>query len=189
MKSNKTMHGDNRPDFSKYLAHFTSERDPIAKDRDNPTVKITKGKSAYDRLISILEQQKVFSSKLPWTGRKAVCLTECPWASLIDHSRIYSPYGIGFNKPFIFGAGGGPAYYVRKDHWDEQVWENDLMTFVTPFWPPYRSRKLKESFNFPDVDYSHEREWRVPHDLKFDYDDIEFVIVQRYGYISERIKK
>ncbi len=174
------MAGDNRPDFSKYLAHFTTGRKPVAKDDGNPTIKLTDGKTAYERLISILEQKKIFSSTLPWTGRRAVCLTECPWASLIDHSKIYSPYGIGFNKPFIFGAGGGPSYYVRKDHWDKQNWENDLMTFATPFWPEYRPKKLRQAIKFPTVDYSHEREWRVPHDLFFEYDDIEFIIVKKY---------
>lgn len=29
-------------------------------------------------------------------------------------------------------------------------------------------------------DYSHEREWRVAHDLTFDYTDIEFVILKDY---------
>jgi hypothetical protein len=174
------MPGDNRPDFSKYLAHFTTVREPVAKDVDNPTVKITQGKTAYQRLISILEEKRIYSSTLPWTGRRAVCLTECPWASLIDHSKVYSPYGIGFNKPHIFSAGGGPAYYVRKYHWDKQEWESDLMTFVTPFWPSYRPQKLKQTIKFPSVDYSHEREWRVPHDLYFDYDDIEFIIVKKY---------
>jgi hypothetical protein len=142
---NQCMTKDNRPDFSKYLAHFTTERPPMANDVNNPTVKITKGKSAYERLISILDGKKIISSSLPWTGRKAVCLTECPWTSLIDHSKKYSAYGIGFNKPFVFGAGGGPAYYVRKDHYDKQEWENDLLTFVTPFWL-YISEKLTTQF-------------------------------------------
>lgn len=169
-----------RADFSRYLAHFTTNRKPVANDSKNQTVNLTNGKTAYERLISILQSKKIYSSNLPWTGRRAVCLTECPWSSLIDHSRDYSPYGIGFNKAFIFGAGGGPVYYVRKDHWDKQNWETDLMTFATPFWPGYRPKKLNNKIKFPTVDYSHEREWRVPHDLLFDYDDIEFIIVSKY---------
>jgi hypothetical protein len=109
-----------------------------------------------------------------------VCLTECPWSSLIDHAKTYSPYGIGFKKPLVFAAGGGPVYYVRKDHWDKQKWDNHLKTFVTPFWPSYRSQKQKDEIDFRNVDYSHEREWRVPHDLLFEYSHIEFVIVKRY---------
>ena len=33
---------------------------------------------------------------------------------------------------------------------------------------------------FQTVDYSHEREWRVPHDFPFAYEDIEFVILNDY---------
>lgn len=172
--------GKNRPDLSDYLAHFTTGRKPVANNTKNPTLELTDGKSAYERLISILEQKKIVSSILPWTGRKAACLTECPWTSLIEHSKVYSPYGIGFNKPFIFGAGGAPAFYVRKDHWDKQDWEDHLSTFATPFWPEYRSKKLKEKYEFKTVDYSHEREWRVPHVLVFNYNHIEFVIVNTY---------
>ncbi len=169
-----------RPDFSNYLAHFTTGRPPVSKEENNPSLKPTKGKTAYQRLISILQSKKIIASNLPWTGRQAVCLTECPWSSLIDHSRQYSAYGIGFNKPLVFAAGGGPVYYVRKDHWDKQNWDNHLRTFVTPFWPTYRSKKQRESVDFGTVDYSQEREWRVPHDLLFEYSHIEFVIVKKY---------
>lgn len=31
-----------------------------------------------------------------------------------------------------------------------------------------------------DCDYTHEREWRVPHDFPFDYNRIEFVILNSY---------
>jgi hypothetical protein len=54
------------------------------------------------------------------------------------------------------------------------------MTFATPFWPEYRSKKLKDAIKFNTVDYSHEREWRVPHDLPFEYKHIEFIIVNKY---------
>jgi hypothetical protein len=170
----------NRPDFSNYLAHFTTGRRPVSRKVGNPTIGLTKGKTAYDRLISILQQQKIVASKLPWTGRQAACMTECPWSSLIGHSKTYSEYGIGFNKAFVFATGGGPVYYVRKDHWDKQDWDDHIKTFVTPFWPEYRSDKLKKSIGFGTVDYSHEREWRVPHDLLFEYSHIEFVIVKSY---------
>lgn len=176
---------DNRADFSKYLAHFTTGRKSVASDNGNPTVAITNGKTAYQRLISILEQKKIVASNLPWTGRQAVCFTECPWSSLIDHSKAYSPYGIGFSKPFIFGTGGGPAYYVRKDHWDKQEWEEHIQTFVTPFWPSYRTKKQKDNIKFGTVDYSHEREWRVPHDLIFDYKHIEFIVVKKYEVMAK----
>jgi len=153
-----------RPDQSDFLAHFT------------------KGADAYQKLISILNDKNLKASPLPWTKRPAVCFTECPWSSLLEHAQQYSPYGIGFTKPHVFAAGGGPSYYVRPDHFDKQQWENDLYTFVTPFAPAYRPGHLKDGkyLNGKTIDYSHEREWRVPHDFKFDHGSIQFVILDTY---------
>ena len=176
-----------RPDFSDYLAHFTTSRPPCASaQKDNPTNDVV-SMSAYDRLVAMLEQKKIRASKLPWVGRKAVCLTECPWASLLDHAERYSPYGIGFAKPRIFAAGGGPAYYVRAGHWEKQTWNSHLKTFVTPFWPTYRATSLQDPkyLKGQTCDYSHEREWRVPHDLTFEYNQIEFVVVATYEDMAQ----
>jgi len=153
-----------RPDQSAYLAHFT------------------KGEQAYENLVSILKDRTVWHGSLPWTGRKAVCFTECPWSSLLAHATRYSPYGVGFTKPHVFAAGGGPAYYVRADHFDKQHWEQDLYAFVTPFAPAYRPEHLKDQKYLKGkmVDYTHEREWRVPHEFKFEYPQVEFVILDTY---------
>lgn len=149
---------------SRYLAHFTS------------------GNNACDALISILRDRTIRAGELPWTGRPAVCFTECPWASLIGHAQRYSPYGLGFGKQHVFAAGGGPAYYVRADHFQEQRWADNVYPFVTPFWPGYRPERLRtnEYLRGQTVDYSHEREWRVPHDFTFDPARLEFVVVDTY---------
>ena len=135
-----------KPDNSFYLAHFTTDRQPVGnRERGNPALALTSGKSATDRLISILESKKIIAATLPWNKKNAVCLTECPWTSLIVHARHYSPYGIGFNKAFIFGTGGAPAFYVRADYFDKQVWADHIYTFVTPFWPVYRPKKKNDT--------------------------------------------
>jgi hypothetical protein len=176
----------NRPDFSNLLVHFTSDRDPFSKADDNPCNQFI-GKNAYEKIISILHDKKIVASNMPWSGRHAACFTECPWSSLIDHANRYSSFGIGFSKPFIFGAGGGPVYYVRADHYKKQNWDNHLLTFVTPFWPAYRPGNLRtdEFLEGKDADYSHEREWRVPHDLVFEYDQITCVILNNYDDMAK----
>lgn len=153
-----------RPDQSDYLAHFA------------------KGDNAYDNLVSILRDKTIWHGSLPWTGRKAVCFTECPWSSLLAHATRYSPYGIGFTKPHVFAAGGGPAYYVRPDHFDKQHWQSDLFTFVTPFAPAYRPEHLKDPkyLKGKTVDYAHEREWRVPHEFRFELEQVQFVVLDTY---------
>jgi len=162
------MTNKTRPDFSFYLGHFTKKKKPDAhRQADNPTLEITEGKSAFERLKTILNEKRIVAGTLPWNKKNAVCLTECPWSSLVTHSKVYSPYAIGFNKAFIFGTGGAPAFYVRADQFQRQQWDNLLYTFTTPFWPAYRPKKKNEEKTFKTIDYSHEREWRVPHDLTF----------------------
>jgi hypothetical protein len=170
----------NRPDVSFFLAHFTSGRPPVAKsDKTNPTLEFA-NVTAIKRLENILKTKTIKASTLPWTGKRAVCFTECPWTSLVDHTKRYSPFGIGFNKKFIFVSGGGPVYYVRADYYEHQNWSDYANTFVTPFWPKYRSKKNTKKTKFKDCDFTHEREWRVPHDLTFDYTDIEFIVLNKY---------
>lgn len=176
-----------RPDFSDYLVHFTSDRPPLF-EKDNPRpVKLIGRKSAKEKLISILKEKKIFSSVLPWVNRLAVCFTECPWASLIEHANQYSHYGIGFKKARVFAAGGGPVYYVRADHFKQQWWDNRSKVLMTPFWPDYRSIEQRDPqfLKGKTVDFSHEREWRVPHDFRFEYNQVEFVVVSSYEDVAQ----
>ena len=155
----------NRPDVSPYLAHFTSQKFPKGyKNKENPTNKFMYS-TPEKRLISILTGKKIFASQVPWVGNhKAVCLTECPWTSLITHTEQYSSYGIGFKKEFVFSKGGGPVYYVRADMFNNQKWDPTVL-------PTAKITKC---------DYTHEREWRVAADLDFEYSDIDFVVLPDY---------
>lgn len=162
---------DNRPDVSNYLAHFTKGKT---------------GKPAIKILEQILQSKKLIASPLPWTNRPAVCFTECPWSSLLAHSKQYSPYGIGFSKARIFAAGGAPAYYVRPDHYGKQTWDEHLLPFVTPFWPKYRPKNLKTTaLGGKTIDYAHEREWRVARDFTFELSQVEFVILKTYEDMAQ----
>lgn len=170
----------NRPDFSNYLAHFTKDGALCSASETNPA-KAFEQMNAFDRLISILNNQIIRASIMPWTGAYATCFTECPWTSLLGHTQQYSCYGIGFSKQNIFAKHGGPAYYMRPDHFIKQMknrqFDKHVWPFVTPFSPQYRPKHMKGTY-FPTVDYCHEREWRVPHDYPFNLEDIEFVIVK-----------
>jgi hypothetical protein len=48
--------------------------------------------------------------------------------------------------------------------------------------PDYRPKKLKDPdyLSGKNVDYSHEREWRVPHNFSFELNQVEFVILPTY---------
>lgn len=188
-----------RPDFSEYVAHFTKDAVPCGK-KDNgqdEAVKAITG-DARERLISILTSKRIIATPMPWTNKKAAAFTECPWGSLLEHTKQYSRYGVGFTKAHLFAAGGGPAIYLRP-HWHENQqdfrsestpeWKGfhpELYAFVTPFCPAYAPKAYKEKHwkKKPSVDYSHEREWRVPHDFSFELSNVQFVIVPDYEAVA-----
>ena len=177
-----------RPDFSDYVVHFTKGTKPLG-DEERQDISIL---DAPKRLEMILANKKLCATSMPWTSRPAVCFTECTWVSLLDHSKLYSPFGVGFSKAFLFATGGAPAIYLRPDFFDwqkkhthpQQPFDDRLLSFVTPFAPTYAppSKKRLQSWSkfSKGLDYSHEREWRVPHDLTFKFSDVEFVIVNTY---------
>ncbi len=175
----------NRPDFSNFLVHFTTNGNPKGGSKDNPVGDIS-DMSAYDRLIAILNEKTIRASSMPWTGAKAVCFTECPWASLLAHTEVYSPYGIGFSKRIVFSKHGGPAIYMRTDLFRRQkkkgAFDEYIWPFITPFSPSYRPYAMrKTTYDIGDCDYTHEREWRTPNSFQFEYKDIEFIILDSHS--------
>jgi hypothetical protein len=181
-----------RPDFSEYVGHFAKNAPAIG----DSTGKITG--DAFARLTNILSTGQIWATPMPWTNRPAVAFTECPWGSLVDHAQRYSPFGIGFSKDHLFAAGGGPALYLRPDLIEKQQnyvqqgkpsrkgFHSHLWAFVTPFAPRYAPQSFFNDHwkDKPIVDYSHEREWRVPHDFKFRLDQVEFIVVETYEDVA-----
>lgn len=166
-----------RPDQSFYLAHFTKDgREFRGNEVDNPTMDQM---SARQRLINILTQKEILAANLNWVNKKAVCFTECPWGSLLRHAEKYSSYGIGFTKKLIYSRNGNPVLYVNPTLFRGQHWDQTVYPFLNPFVPSYASDAVKNQppFNGRPVDYTHEREWRVTRDFKFQYKYICFVIL------------
>ena len=182
------MSGKRKPDYSNYLAHFT--RDSVCVNNGNCLDEDYILMSALEKLISILKTKTIFKSTMPWTNSEAVCFTECPWSSFIEHSKNYSSYGIGFTKKFIFGKHGSPAIYMRVDTFINEKVNNfanipDAVKYlITPFQPIYTPSRMKR-LRFLPVDYTHEREWRSPNDILFDYKDVKFIVLKsNEDYIS-----
>jgi hypothetical protein len=135
-----------------------------------------KDKPAIERLINILESNTIYASPMPFLpgNREAVCFTECIWDALIDHAERYSPYGVVFSKRLVFEKGGGPALYIRGDiqKLTQQNIPKDIVPFLAPFDPDgVMNPPIK-------LDWLHEREWRLPTSLTFNFHDIECVIVE-----------
>ena len=138
--------------------------------------------SALDRLMSILDKKMIYASPMPWvpSSPKAVCFTECVWDALVPLSEVYSPYGLVFQKRLIFERGGGPALYVRGDQLKSLIASGTIPQNIEPFITPFDPKgTIKPGVK---IDYIHEREWRLPTQLQFDYNDLEYVLV---GTIAE----
>ena len=183
-----------------YVVHFTKDAHPISSDMPGVDLGSITSMSAKERIFSILREQRIMATKMPWTNKPAVCFTECTWPSLMGHAQRYSTYGVGFRKEFLFAAGGGPAFYMpphilkrQKDHvgGDKVPFDPQLYSFLTPFVPFYAPQAYKdEHWNGKSpVDFSHEREWRVPHDLVFTTDRVQFVLVDTYEDMAQAPKE
>lgn len=167
------------PDYSPLVVHFTKEadrkmvRDDLI-DESHPLF-AHKNSAAIERLKSILEFKTIYASPMPFlpNNRSAVCFSECIWDALVDLARVYSPYGIVFSKRLVFEKGGGPALYIRGDTLKlvQQNIPSDLEPLVAPFDP---MGVMKPGVK---LDFLHEREWRLPRPLTFEYTDVKYVVV------------
>lgn len=166
-----------RPDQSFFLAHFTKNGDKYTgEEKENSSFDEM---SARQRLISILQDRTIKASTVPWVKKKVVCFTECPWGSLLRHAENYSPYGIGFTKKLIYSRKGNPVLYLNPELFNLQQKDNPIYPFINPFLPSYASDKQKKTaFHGCIVDYTHEREWRLTKDFKFQYTSATFVILK-----------
>lgn len=163
----------NRNDISSRLTHLTKGN----------TVE-----EAFTNLLKILEE-KILIGSTTETGfiigsRPAVCLQEAPLNAIAENLLYekqvrkdsskprYNSFGLRFNKQFIYNIGGRPVIYEKKD-----VMKNLLPK--EEYW-----RIVNYDLSNPNmiIDWSHEREWRVPGDIRFDYKDIEIVVASNKYY-------
>ena len=168
------------PDYSPLLVHFTRDgkvRKMVMEDTIPPEHPLHQHKqsSAMDRLISILTTKTIHASPMPFVGgASAVCFTECTWDALVAHGNRYSSYGVVFSKRMVFQSGGGPALYIRGDILKSEIQSlpQELKAFVVPFDPDEQLQ--------PGVvqDWTHEREWRLPTPINFEYADVRYVLVE-----------
>lgn len=159
----------NRVDLSSRVTHLTKG------DTDD---------EAFENLISILEEKCIRASK---TGSNfingdipAVCLQEAPLIAIAENlqyeeklreedekQRIrYLGFGIRFHKDFIYQNNGIPVIYDDTNQAKEYLHKSDWWRIV----------RLDLSDENHMIDWTHEREWRVPGDLLFDYSQCEIIV-------------
>lgn len=145
---------------------------------------------AFETLWKILIEKKLTGSGNAGFingKRRAVCLQELPLSAIAENLKYekslndktrYSPFGIRFHKGFIYRQGGRPVIYEDKD----------TMKALLPEEEYWRIVDLKLADIEAYVDWTHEREWRVPNELDFNYGHIE-VIVESGKYYRLLIKR
>jgi len=130
-----------RPDISDRLVHFT--RGEALED-------------AFSNLCQIVDQRTLRGGGTHIKGGyTCVCFTEAPLASLqgglvnpAAYSR-YSPFGVVFDKSWVFASGGRPVIYQPDNEFDALS-------------PAHRWRHMRyEPTATPPIDFSWEREWRL----------------------------
>jgi NADH:ubiquinone oxidoreductase subunit len=145
-----------RPDICQHLVHFT---------------KATEAESAYTVLRRILSEGRLIGgSRFVRGGSRCVCFSEAPLGAIErglingDGFTRYSPFGLQFSKEWVFGLGGRPVIYGPEAEYS-QIPES------------LRWRHVRLELGPEHVDFTWEREWRLPSDsLKFSHQDISVVL-------------
>lgn len=141
---------------------------------------------AFDILWKILQDKNLIGSgKSGYIigDRHAVCLQELPLSALVENLMFetmhggkirYSPFGIRFNKGTLYQKGARPVFYGDTEELKCILPKEEYWRIV--------SMNLLDPSNI--VDWSHEREWRYPGNLEFEYSEIEIVVKNEIYYGS-----
>lgn len=146
---------------------------------------LTKGANddaAFENLWKILKEKKLIAGSGCVIGtQKVVCFQEMPLGALeenlfyekqLNGKVRYLPFGLRFNKGTLYQKGARPVLYGNED-------ELRSLLSNSAHW-----RIVKHDLNSPDsiVDWTHEREWRHPGDLDFEYDQLEIILADHNYY-------
>lgn len=138
-------------------------------------------KEAFDILCKILDEQCLKAGKGYICGeRNACCFQEAPVFSIAENLKYqeelgknrYSPFGIRVLKEDIYKKGGRPVFYGKTEEYKE-------ILDKTEHWRIVDLELDKPEYK---VDWTHEREWRLPSDFKFKYDQIEIILPDSVYY-------
>jgi hypothetical protein len=155
--------------------------------------------SPMERLTNILTERRIRGTKKHWgLGHPSAALPSLRGRACWI-TRPSTPYAIGFTKSQLWARGGQPAVYLRSEilHAIKDHVEREAKQKVYPASPPepgtlYTPFEREEGWKLLDgtvidthIDYAHEREWRVPDDFEFAYEDIKFLIVETFADISK----
>jgi hypothetical protein len=182
-----------RNDITGMLTHLTKPKEVYGMNLSESDI----NKRAIDNLISILVEKMIKGSNTK-SGfiigdTPAVCFQDAPLHGIIQNveneiaNRLqnksnkirYCGNGLLFSKFYAYGKGGRPVIY-------------DMSSDAKKYLPPdqyWRIVNLQLSAE-PSIiiDWTHEREWRVPNNFEFEYDLTHIVVYDKetYDYFKEK---
>ena len=154
--------------MSEYLTHFTK---------------------SGETLIHILRERKLKGSTTD-SGfivgdKSAVCFQDGSTYGLAQnllHEQIirketngkirYLPYGISFSKFYLFEKGARPVLYEQTEKAKEILPKEEWWRIV--------NLNLTNKENI--IDWTHEREWRIPGDMDFDISEVFIYLTNESAY-------
>lgn len=179
-------------DIGSWRKRITDRNDMVAR-----VTHLTRGKDseeAFENLWNILISRTINGSTTESGfivgNKKAVCLQELPLTAISENLLYeellrekdgkvrYSPFGLRFNKRDVFINNGRPVIYGDTELLKTQLPNNEHWRIV--------KLNLCDLENI--VDWSHEREWRIPGDFEFEYDRTE-VIVESEEYYKKFVNR
>lgn len=175
-------------DDEKWRKRITNRNDLVA--RITHLTKAKGDKTAFDNLWKILTDKKIIGSGK--TGfivgdKTACCFQEVPLDAIAENllyediegkKTRYSAFGIRVHKGDVYRVGGRPVIYGNTEELKSILPSDQYWRIV--------NMNLTDSNNL--IDWSHEREWRVPGDFELDYNRIE-IIVESQEYYKKFVKK
>jgi hypothetical protein len=147
----------NRPDISDSVIHFTKGATPEA---------------ALEVLLRIVVEGRVLGGTgMVKGGYRCTCFTEAPLPAIanglvnINSFTRYSPFGLMFSKDWLYERGGRPVIY-QSDGEYTQLPEHMR-------WRHVRYEPLSD----PVIDFTWEREWRLPcEQLQFNPSEVALIV-------------
>lgn len=74
--------------------------------------------------------------------------------------------------------------YLRDELLPRVQFSNDVLLYTTLFRPKYAATMPPDATH---IDFSHEREWRTPGPVQFDYEDIAFVCIPSWEALQNKL--
>jgi hypothetical protein len=146
-------------------------------DLSNRLIHLTSGDTiveAFKRFLSVLNKKRLIANDGHIKGgHKCVCFSEAPIAILAQmlayKDSRYQPFGVMVDKAWLFKLGGRPVIYQPDDEYE-----------TLP--PDVRYRHVRyEPTESPEkpIDFTWEREWRIPKDVILSPAQVTLVVPNR----------